>query len=99
VPKAGAEPIEERAFLLRGKTNDSGNLKGFLRTAGRKFDQDAVIWKGEDRDVVLFALKEWPAFGLLIGDKKNLWTFPAKWYRAVSRPHGKRLGWSIGPVG
>jgi hypothetical protein len=53
----------------------SGNLKGFLRKAGRKFGRDAVIWKGDDQDVVLFALKEWPALGLRIGDKKNLWGF------------------------
>jgi hypothetical protein len=72
VPKAGAEPIEERAFLLRGKTNDSGNLKGFLRKAGRKFNQDGVIWKGAGQDAVLFALKEWPVLGLVDGDKKNL---------------------------
>jgi hypothetical protein len=72
VPKAGAEPIEERAFLLRGKANDSGNLMGFLRKAGRKFDQEAVIWKGAGQDAVLFALKEWPVLGLVDGDKKNL---------------------------
>jgi hypothetical protein len=75
VPRAGAEPIEERAFFLRGRANDSGNLKGFLRTAGRKFGQAAVIWKGNDQDVVLFALKEWPALGLRVGDKKNLGPF------------------------
>jgi hypothetical protein len=63
VPKAGVEPVEERAFLLRGKANDSGNLKGFLRKAGRKFDQNAVIWKGDDQDVVLFALKDLPDVG------------------------------------
>jgi hypothetical protein len=72
VPKAGAVPVEERAFLLRGKANDSGNLKGFLRKAGRKFNQDGVIWKGAGQDAILFALKEWPVLGLVDGDKKNL---------------------------
>jgi hypothetical protein len=72
VPKAGAEPVEERAFLLRGKAGDSGNLKGFLRKAGRKFNQDGVIWNGVGQDAVLFALKEWPVLGLVDGDKKNL---------------------------
>jgi hypothetical protein len=75
LPGDGAEPIEERAFLLRSKANDSGNLKGFLRKVGRKFGQEAVIWKGDGQDVVLFALKEWPALGLRIGDKKNLGPF------------------------
>jgi hypothetical protein len=75
VPKVGGEPIEERAFLLRGKVDDSGNLKGFLRKAGRKFEQDAVIWRGEDQDVVLLALKEWRVLGLATGDKKNLGPF------------------------
>jgi hypothetical protein len=75
VPGDGAEPIEERAFLLRGKANDSGNLKGFLRKAGRKFGQDGVIWKGDGQHVVLFALKEWPALGLRIGDEKSLGPF------------------------
>jgi hypothetical protein len=74
VPQGGA-PVEERAFLLRGKANDSGNLKGFLRKAGRKFGQEAVIWKGDGQDAVLFALKEWPALGLRVGDKKNLGPF------------------------
>jgi hypothetical protein len=75
MPKAGAEPIEERAFLLQGNANDSGNLKGFLRKAGRKFGQEAVIWKGDGQGAVLFALKELPALGLRIGDKKNLGPF------------------------
>jgi hypothetical protein len=75
MPKAGAEPIQERAFLLRGKANDSGNLKGFLRKAGRKFGQEAVIWKGDGQDAVLLALDEWPTLGLRIGDKKNLGPF------------------------
>ena len=34
-----------------------------------------MIWKGEDQDVVLMALKEWPALGLRIGDRKNLGPF------------------------
>jgi len=42
IPMLGAEPIEERAFLLISKADDSGNLKGFLRKVGREFGQDAV---------------------------------------------------------
>jgi hypothetical protein len=34
-----------------------------------------VIWKGADQDVVLIALKEWPALGVAAGDKKNLGPF------------------------
>jgi hypothetical protein len=75
VAKAGPEPIQVRAFLLQGKADDSGNLKGFLRKAGRKYDQAAVIWNGEDRDAVMFVLKEWPVLGLATDDKKNLGPF------------------------
>jgi hypothetical protein len=75
VPNSEGAPIEERAFLLRGKADDSGNLKGFLRKAGRKFDQEAMILKGDGQDAILFALKELPALGLVTGDKKNLGRF------------------------
>jgi hypothetical protein len=68
-------PVEERAFLFWCQADDSGNLKGFLRKAGRKFGHDAVIWKGDDPDAILFTLKEWPALGLGIGSKKNLGRF------------------------
>jgi hypothetical protein len=75
VPEPGAEPIEENAFRLFGSTDDSGNLKGLLRKFGRKFGQEAVIWKGYYRDVLLFALKDLPALGLANGETKNLGRF------------------------
>ena len=77
VPEPGAEPLEENAFLLFGSTDDSGNLKGFLRKFGRKFGQEAVIWKGYYRDVLLFALKDLPALSLANGEIKNLGRFQA----------------------
>jgi hypothetical protein len=77
VPEPGAEPLEENAFLLFGSTDDSGNLKGFLRKFGRKFGQEAVIWKGYYRDVLLFALKDLPTLSLANGEIKNLGRFQA----------------------
>jgi hypothetical protein len=41
----GTPPIEERAWLVIGWSDDSGNLKGALRKLGRKYEQDAVITK------------------------------------------------------
>jgi hypothetical protein len=72
---AGADPVEEHAFLLVGSADDSGNLKGFLRKAGRRFEQDAVIWKGYYRDVLFFALNNLPAIGMEDSDIKNLGQF------------------------
>jgi hypothetical protein len=97
VPQGGTEPVEERAFLLRGKADDSGNLKGFLRKAGRTFEQAGVIWKDEDRDVVLFALKECPALGLRIGDRKNLGPFRtnlvSQYHALLARGQGGASRW------
>ena len=61
IPSASAGPIEQHSFLVIGSADDSGNLKDFLRKTGRKFNQDAVVWKGYYRDVLLFALKNLPA--------------------------------------
>ncbi|HEV3211305.1 MAG TPA: hypothetical protein VGY91_13675 [Chthoniobacterales bacterium] len=98
VPKAGAEPIEERAFLLRGKAGDSGNLMGFLCNAGPKLDQEAVIWKGEDQDGMLFALKDGPVLAWRLATRKAL-GFPTKSYRPISHPPGKGQGRSVRSVG
>jgi hypothetical protein len=93
-PRPEPKPVEERAS--RGKAGDSGNLKGFLRKAGRKFEQDAVIWKGEDQDAVLIGLKEWSAFGLRIGDK-NLGPFRtnqiAQYHAILARGCGRSGQW------
>jgi hypothetical protein len=75
VPEPGAEPIEENAFLLFGSTDDSGNLKGFLRKFGRKFGQEAVIWKGYYRDVLLFALSDLRSIDVAAGETKTLGRF------------------------
>jgi hypothetical protein len=72
---AGSGPIEQHAFLVIGSADDSGNLKGFLRKIGRKFNQDAVVWKGYYRDVLLFALRGLPALGMADGDVQNLGRF------------------------
>jgi hypothetical protein len=96
VPKVG-NPVEERAFLFWCQADDSGNLKGFLRKAGRKFDKNAVIWKGNDPDATLFTLKEWPALGLGIGSKKNLGSFRSNrigyFHALVGRGHSGLGEW------
>ena len=38
-----AMSTDEHAYLVRGNDDDSGNLKGFLRKYGRKYEQDGVI--------------------------------------------------------
>ena len=70
IPSASAGPIEQHSFLVIGSADDSGNLKGFLRKIGRKFNQDAVVWKGYYRDVLLFALRACLPWGWLMATCK-----------------------------
>jgi len=42
---AKARSVEEHSFLVRGNDLDSGNLKRFLRTSARKYEQGAFIYK------------------------------------------------------
>ena len=67
-----ARSIDEHGFLVFGSADDSGNLKGFLRKYGRKFDQDAVVHKGYYRDVHLHALKDLSDIGLTDGQCRSL---------------------------
>jgi hypothetical protein len=62
-------------YLVIGRSDDSGNLKGFLRKCGRKYDQDAVIHKGYYRDAELHALKNLPNLGLSDKEKGSLRRF------------------------
>lgn len=40
------QQVVEESFLVIGSDqDDSGNLRGFLKTAGKKYEQDAVIYK------------------------------------------------------
>ena len=71
----GSPPIEERAWLVTGWSDDSGNLKGALRKLGRKYEQDAVIHKGYYRDAELHALKDLPDLGMADKEKKILGRF------------------------
>lgn len=75
IPALGAEPVEERAFLLIGKADDSGNLKGFLRKVGRRFGQDAVVHKPAHGDAELHALNDLPDVDLRAGEKRSLGPF------------------------
>jgi hypothetical protein len=68
------------------------------RKAGRKFNQDAVVWKGYYRDVLLFALKDLPALGMADGDSKNLGRFHphhiAQYYARMTRPNLSGRTWT-----
>lgn len=66
---------EEYACFISSHADDSGNLKGFLRKYGRKYDQDSVIYKGYYRDAVLLALRDLPAFGMKDGETRSLGRF------------------------
>jgi hypothetical protein len=70
-----ANSTVERAYLIFGNDDDSGNLKGFLRKYGRKYGQDSVIHKGYYRDAHLHALRDLPALGMNDGDAKSLGRF------------------------
>jgi hypothetical protein len=73
-----ARPTDERAYLVFGSDDDSGNLKGFLRKCGRRYQRDCVIHKGYYRDVYLHALRDLPGLGMNDGDAKNLGRFHPK---------------------
>jgi hypothetical protein len=76
-----ARPDDVHGYLVIGNSDDSGNLKGFLRKCGRKYDQDAVIHKGYYRDAELYALKDLRDLG--IGEKEK---------RSLGRFHPDRVG-------
>lgn len=69
------KPTDEHAYLVIGNGDDSGNLKGFLRKYGRKYDQDSMIHKGYYRDAHLHALRDLPGPGMHGGDTKSLGRF------------------------
>ena len=78
---ANAKPIDFKAYLVVGSSDDSGNLKGALRKWGRKYEQDAVIHKGYYRDAEAHALKKLP--DLAMSDKER---------KGLGRFHPNRLG-------
>jgi hypothetical protein len=74
-----SRPTDEHAYLVFGRDDDSGNLKGFLRKYGRRYGQDSVIHKGYYRDAYLHALRDLPGFEMKDGDAKSLGRFhPAR---------------------
>ncbi len=72
---ANPNRLEMQAYLLFGNADDSGNLKGFLRKAGRKYEQDAILHKGYFRDAELHALKDIPDLGLRENERASLGAF------------------------
>jgi hypothetical protein len=70
-----ARPTDEHAYLVFGSDDDSGNLKGFLRKYGRRYEQDGVIHKGYYRDAHLHALRTLPGLAMNDGDAKSLGRF------------------------
>lgn len=67
--------MDEHAYLVIGNDDDSGNLKGFLRKYGRRYEQDSVIYKGYYRDAHLHALRHLPELGMNDGDAQSLGRF------------------------
>lgn len=63
------------AYLVIGNDDDSGNLMGHLRKFGRKYDQDAVLYKGYYRDAEIHVLRDLPDLGLNDKDRKSLGRF------------------------
>jgi len=58
--------VEEISFLVIGNNNDSGNLKGFLKKEGEKYQQDSILYKPADSEIaVLIGTTEgqWPGKG------------------------------------
>jgi hypothetical protein len=44
-----SKDVKERSYLIIGnKGDDSGNLKGFLKKMGAKFNQDSILYKSYD---------------------------------------------------
>jgi hypothetical protein len=66
---------EEYACFVISHSDDSGNLKGFLRKYGRKYGQDSVIYKGYYRDALLLALRDLPALGMQDGETRSIGRF------------------------
>ncbi len=49
--KENAKPVSEHSFLVIGKKgDDSGALKGFLKTHGAKYDQDSILHKAHNEE-------------------------------------------------
>ncbi len=70
-----ARAVDVRAYLLVGDTDDSGNLKGFLRKLGRAYEQDAFVYKNYYRDAELHALKDLPDPGMANRETRSLGAF------------------------
>ena len=70
-----ARPTDEHAYLVICNDDDSGNLKGFLRKYGRRYEQDSVIHKGYYRDAHLHALRCLPRLGMSDVEAKSLGRF------------------------
>lgn len=49
--KPDARNVDEHSFLVIGKQgNDAGELKGFLKKHGEKYDQDSILHKAHDSE-------------------------------------------------
>jgi hypothetical protein len=45
--------VEEESFLVISSPDDDGKLKGFLRKAGQKYNQDSVLYKEPGKLAIL----------------------------------------------
>ena len=67
-----SKDVKEQSFLVIGdKGDDSGRLKGFLKKAGAKYNQDSIFYKKFDDTAVLIGTKSKDEDG-------NAVTFPGK---------------------
>ncbi len=47
------QEVVEPSFLIISDKNDSGRLKGFLKSSGRKYNQESVLYKDSESDVAV----------------------------------------------
>lgn len=67
-----SKDVKEQSFLVIGdKGDDSGRLKGFLKKAGAKYNQDSIFYKKFDDTAVLIGTQSKDEDG-------NAVTFPGK---------------------
>lgn len=45
--------VVENSFLIISNKNDNGKLKGFMKSAGSKFNQEAVIYKEAGKNAII----------------------------------------------
>lgn len=100
---------EESYFIIGEKGNDSGKLKGFLKKAGAKYNQDSILYKPFDKkDAVLIGTQatdedgnsvDFPGLGkeVSVGEFKpmkiNQFYSKMRGKTFVFESYGTQMGW------